>query len=185
MLAYISAASLLACRALTITVAVAAFGSGAAAQASKSAKNKPPATPPVAAQPSAPAAVPFVNGHRIAPKPSWVVEVDAPIKAPASHTAPSYRLLLSDVQTRLDAPGEQQQFARSRLVATESAALAEVSKAELHFNPAFQTLTLHEVAVWRDGVRQDRKPGARGELRRREARLARSTRPGARPPRAA
>ena len=89
--------------------------------------------------------------------------------------SPSYRLLLSDVQTRLDAPGEQQQFARSRLVATESASLAEVSKAELHFNPAFQTLTLHEAAVWRDGVRQDRLQGARIELLRREERLEQST----------
>src|SRR5687768_10490390 len=175
MLAYISAASLLACRALKIVVVITAFSSGAAAQSSKPAKNKPAPTPAANAQPSTPAAVPFVNGHRIAPKPAWVVDVDAPIKAPASHTSPSYRLLLSDVQTRLDAPGEQQQFARSRLVATESAALAEVSKAELHFNPAFQTLTLHEVAVWRDGVRHDRLPGARIELLRREERLEQST----------
>jgi lipoprotein NlpI len=173
MLAYISAASLLAGRALTITAVVAACSSGVAAQTSRSTKTKP--ATPAAAQASAPAAVPFVNGYRIAPKPSWVAEVDAPVKAPASHGAPSYRLLLSDVQTRLDAPGEQQQFARSRLVATESASLAEVSKAELHFNPAFQTLTLHEAAVWRDGVRQDRLQGARIELLRREERLEQST----------
>jgi lipoprotein NlpI len=175
MLAYISAASLLACRALTITIAIAAFSSSAAAQSSKPAKNKPAATPPVATQASAPATAAFVNGYRIAPKPSWIAEIDAPVKAPASHSGPSYRLLLSDVQTRLDGLGEQQQFARSRLVATESAALAEVSKAELHFNPAFQTLTLHEAAVWRDGVRQDRLPGARIDLLRREERLEQST----------
>ena len=53
--------------------------------------------------------------------------------------------------------------------------MAEVSKAELHFNPAFQTLTLHEAAVWRDGVRQDRLHGARIELLRREERLEQST----------
>jgi lipoprotein NlpI len=174
--AYISAASLLACRALTISAIAVAFGTGVAAQTHKPTKGKPAAATQTApAQTSAPPAVPFVNGYRVAPKPSWVVEVDAPVKAPASHTAPSYRLLLSDVQTRLDAPGEQQQFARSRLVATESAALAEVSKAELHFNPAFQTLTLHEAAVWRDGVRQDRLAGARIELLRREERLEQST----------
>jgi lipoprotein NlpI len=175
MLAYISAASLLALRALTISAALAALCSGVSAQANKPAKSRPAAAPPVAAQASAPATVPFVNGYRIAPKPSWVADVDAPVKVSASHSAPSYRLLLSDVQTRLDAPGEQQQFARSRLVATESAALAEVSKAELHFNPAFQTLTLHEAAVWRDGVRQDRLQGARIELLRREERLEQST----------
>src|SRR6185503_12459284 len=121
---YISAASLLACRALTISAIAVAFGTGVAAQTNKPVKGKPaPATQPAPAQTGAPPAVPFVNGYRIAPKPSWVAEVDAPVKAPASHSAPSYRLLLSDVQTRLDAPGEQQQFARSRLVATESAAL--------------------------------------------------------------
>jgi lipoprotein NlpI len=172
--AYISAASLLACRALTIAIALSAWGSGVSAQSNKP-KGKTAVAAPVAAAPSAPTAAPFVNGYRIAPKPSWVVDVEAPVKAPASHSAPSYRLLLSDVQTRLDAPGEQQQFARSRLVATESAALAEVSKAELHFNPAFQTLTLHEAAVWRDGVRQDRLGSARIELLRREERLEQST----------
>ncbi len=180
MLAYISAASLLARRALTITAALAALCSAAAAQTNKPARSKSPAASSVAAPSSAPAAVPFINGYRIAPKPSWVAEVDAPVKAPAAHGAPSYRLLLSDVQTRLDAPGEQQQFARSRLVATESAALAEVSKAELHFNPAFQTLTLHEAAVWRDGVRHDRLSSARIELLRREERLEQSTLTGTR-----
>src|SRR5207244_11524055 len=96
---------------------------------------------------------PLANGDRIAPRGAWVGDVDAPTKAPATAQGPGYRLLLSDVQTRLDAPGEQQQYIRSRVVATESAALGEVSKAELHFNPAYQTLTLHEAALWRDGVR--------------------------------
>jgi lipoprotein NlpI len=153
--------------------ALAIAAATAAAQTQKPSRAKPAV--PAAASAAAPQAAPFVNGYRIAPKPSWVVEIDAPVKAPASHSGPSYRLLLSDVQTRLDAPGEQQQFARSRLVATESAALAEVSKAELHFNPAFQTLTLHDAAVWRDGVRQDRLPSARIELLRREERLEQST----------
>jgi lipoprotein NlpI len=121
------------------------------------------------------AGVPFANGYRIAPRPSWVVNVEAPVRVAATAQGPGYRFLLSDVQTRLDAPGEQQQFSRSRLVATESSALAEVSKAELYFNPAFQTLTLHEVAIWRDGVRYDRIAGARIELLRREERLEQGT----------
>jgi lipoprotein NlpI len=160
-----------------VAAAVVALSIGAAAQTNKPARVKPApaaAVPQLAA--SAAASVPFVNGYRIAPKPGWVAEVDAPVKAPASGAqGPGYRVLLSDVQTRLDVPGEQQQYVRSRLVATESAALAEVSKAELHFNPAFQTLTLHEAAIWRDGVRQDRLNGARIELLRREERLEQST----------
>src|SRR5262249_27419611 len=132
--------------------------------------NSRPATTAAPRAASAPAAQPSTNGYRIASKPAWVVDVDAPTKAPTNPEGPGYRLLLSDVQTRLDAPGEQQQYIRSRVVATESAALAEVSKAELHFNPAYQTLTLHEAALWRDGVRQDRLNGARIELLRREER---------------
>jgi len=156
-------------------IVLVALGASAAAQASKPAKAKAAPLPSPAALPAS-AAIPFVNGHRIAPTPSWVVSVDAPVKAPASAAqGPGYRVLLSDVQTRLDAPGEQQQYVRSRLVATESAALAEVSKAELNFNPAYQTLTLHEAALWRDGVRHDRLNGARIELLRREERLEQST----------
>jgi lipoprotein NlpI len=65
-------------------------------------------------------------------------------------------------------------------VATDSSALPEVSKVELSFNPAFQTLTLHEAVVWRDGVRLDRLAGARIELLRREERLEQSTLTGTR-----
>lgn len=156
-------------------IALVALGASAAAQPSNPTKGKAAPQPAPAALPAS-AAIPFVNGHRIAPTPSWVVTVDAPTKGPASAAqGPGYRVLLSDVQTRLDAPGEQQQYVRSRLLATESAALAEVSKAELHFNPAYQTLTLHEAALWRDGVRHDRLNGARIELLRREERLDQGT----------
>ncbi len=165
-------------RAVAVT-ALVALSASASAQTNKPTKAKPAAAA-TAAQPiatsAAAASVPFVNGHRIAPMPSWVVPIDAPVKVSATAAqGPGYRVLLSDVQTRLDAPDEQQQYVRSRLVATESSALAEVSKAELHFNPAYQTLTLHEAALWRDGVRQDRLSGARIELLRREERLEQST----------
>lgn len=140
--------------------------------------------PAIAAMPKAVVAdtkVAFTDGWRIAPAPPWVDAVDAPLAAPAKQTAgPGYRLLLSDVQTWLGAPGEQHQYARSRLVATDASALPEVSKAELSFNPAFQTLTLHEAAIWRDGTRLDRLNDARIELLRREERLEQSTLTGSR-----
>jgi lipoprotein NlpI/transglutaminase-like putative cysteine protease len=161
-------------RALCALALVALNVGAAVAQPIDAAGPRAVAPPPAAADTSA--AIPFVNGHRIAPTPSWVVDVDAPIRPPTTATqGPGYRVLLSDVQVRLDAPGEQQQYVRSRLVATESAALAEVSKAELQFNPAYQALTLHEAAIWRDGVRLDRLAGARIELLRREERLEQST----------
>ncbi|HET7524590.1 MAG TPA: DUF3857 domain-containing protein, partial [Burkholderiaceae bacterium] len=161
---------------MTAAVALAALSAGIAAQPGKAVKAKSPAAAAPRAAASASADTPFVNGYRVAPTPSWVMPIDAPTKAPAGGAqAPGYRVLLSDLQTRLDAPGEQQQYMRSRLAATESAALGEVSKAELHFNPAYQTLTLHEAALWRDGVRYDRLKDARIELLRREERLEQST----------
>ena len=161
---------------LTVTWLVALSLGASAQTAHKTAKDKKPSAAAVTSAMAPPSPAPFVNGHRIAPAPSWVIDVDAPVKAPATAaTGPGYRVLLSDVQTRLDAPGEQQQYVRSRLLATESAALAEVSKAELHFNPAYQTLTLHEAAIWRDGTRHDRLKDARIELLRREERLEQST----------
>jgi lipoprotein NlpI len=135
--------------------------------------------PKTAAMPQS--AVAFTDGWRIAPAPAWVERIDAPLQAPAKQvTGPGYRLLLSDVQTWLGAPGEQHQYARSRLVATDAAALPEISKAELAFNPAFQTLTLHEATVWRDGAKLDRLQDARVELLRREERLEQSTLTGTR-----
>src|SRR5262245_10442488 len=123
---------------MVVTSAVLALATAATAQTPKVAKTR---SAVVAAAPIADAVAqaPFVNGHRIAPTPSWVLDIDAPTRVPTPATpGPGYRVLLSDVQTRLDAPGEQQQYVRSRLVATDGTALAEVSKAELHFNPAYQ-----------------------------------------------
>lgn len=144
-----------------------------------------PQRPAIAAAAKVPAklqpAADFADGWRMAPAPAWVERIDAPLQAPAKQaTGPGYRLLLSDVQTWLGAPGEQHQYARSRLVATDASALPEVSKAELSFNPAFQTLTLHEAAIWRDGTRLDRLHDARVELLRREERLEQSTLTGTR-----
>jgi len=164
--------------ALIVYCAVGGVGAAHALDKTRQAPAPRPASTVAAA--SAPKSAPFVDGHRIAPMPDWVKAIDAPTKVAPATQGPGYRLLLSDVQFRLDGPGEQQQFSRSRLVATQSGALAEVSKAELTFNPAFQALTLHEAAIWRDGVRLDRLKDARIELLRREERLEQSTLTGTR-----
>jgi lipoprotein NlpI len=80
-----------------------------------------------------------------------------------------------DTQAMLDANGHEQTYVRTRQVASASAALQAVSQAEIYFNPAFQTVTLHEAAVLRNGVRHDRLKGARVELLRREEGLERQT----------
>lgn len=116
------------------------------------------------------------TSYRFGKTPDWV----KPVKALAPPAAPAagglgYRLLLIDTQTLLGTDPSQQVYTRTRSVATESAGLHVVSKAELYFNPAFQTLTVHEASVQRNGARLDRLKDARIELLRREEALERQT----------
>jgi len=116
------------------------------------------------------------SGYRMGKAPEWV----RPVKgAPQTATAPSgglgYRVLLIDTQTLLGADGSQQAYTRTRSTATEASGLQVVSKAELYFNPAYQTLTVHEATVIRNGTRMDRLKDARIELLRREEGLERQT----------
>jgi lipoprotein NlpI/transglutaminase-like putative cysteine protease len=110
--------------------------------------------------------------YRIGKMPAWVKPVAAalsPSTGIAAGTAGAgFRALLLDRQVMLTPDGRMQDFTRTRMMAVETAALPAVSKAEIAFNPAFQTLTLHEAAVWRDGVRVDRLKGASIQLLRRE-----------------
>jgi lipoprotein NlpI len=116
------------------------------------------------------------SSYRFGKTPDWV----RPVKASAPQAAPAagglgYRLLLIDTQTLLGADTSQQVYTRTLSVATESAGLQVVSKAELYFNPAYQTLTVHEASVQRNGTRLDRLKDARIELLRREEALERQT----------
>jgi lipoprotein NlpI len=124
------------------------------------------------AKPPASRAVPAVDRYRIGRIPAWVKPVAAaltPSAAIAAGTAGAgFRALLFDRQVMLTRDGQMQDFTRTRMMAIETAALPGVSKAEIAFNPAFQTLTLHEAAVWRDGVRLDRLKDASIQLLRRE-----------------
>jgi len=113
--------------------------------------------------------------YRIGKIPSWVKPVAAALTPSAGIAAGTagagFRALLFDRQVMITADGQTQDFTRTRMMAIEPAALPDVSKAEIEFNPAFQTLTLHEATVWRDGVRLDRVKGASIQLLRREAGL--------------
>ena len=83
--------------------------------------------------------------------------------------------MLIDTQTLLGADASQQVYTRTRSTATEASGLQVVSKAELYFNPAYQTLTVHDAAVVRDGKRMDRLKDARIEMLRREEGLEHQT----------
>jgi len=122
-----------------------------------------------------PPAAPSADKYRIAKAPAWVEPVASAL-VPSDAIAPGaagagFRALLFDRQVRLGADGQRQDYAHSRTMAVEPAALPEVSKIEIGFNPAFQTLALHEAAVWRDGARLDRLADASIQLLRREEAL--------------
>jgi tetratricopeptide (TPR) repeat protein len=123
-----------------------------------------------------PVAAAATSGYRVGKAPAWV----RPAKPSATAATPAsgglgYRFLLIDTQTLLGADATEQVYTRTRTTATEAAGLQVVSKAELYFNPAFQTLTLHEAAVVRNGTRSDRLKDARIEMLRREEGLERQT----------
>jgi lipoprotein NlpI len=133
---------------------------------------KPAATD--AASTDAAKAVLAGKGWRVGPRASWVVD---PVEQPDANTTSSpgsagtaRRELLVDFQSNYALP-KPQHYTRLRSLATDSSTLGSVSQPQIGFNPAFQTLVVHEASVLRDGRKLDRLNGARIELMRREQRL--------------
>lgn len=117
-------------------------------------------------------------GYKVEPAADWVKPVKPTAASgsdAASHTTPGYRIALMDRQTQLGANGDQHDYTHMRLAVTDSAGLAAVSKVEVYFNPAFQTVSLHDASVLRNGARLDRLKDARIDLLRREEGLERLT----------
>ncbi len=127
---------------------------------------------------TAPSVAPVSNAsttsapYRVAPRPDWVVDPEGlatPDTVTAVKGSPRRELLL-DFQSNHALP-KAQYHVRVRVAATDPAALASVSQPQIQFNPAYQTLAVHEAAVWRQGRKSDRLKGARIEVMRREANL--------------
>ena len=111
------------------------------------------------------------KGWQTGPIPGWVVEpppLDASVvPAPA---VGGRREQLYDFQFNytLERP---QTFVRIRSVALDTSTLSSVSQPQILFNPSFQVVVIHGVAVVREGKRLERLPDARIETMRREQRL--------------
>lgn len=130
---------------------------------------------PNAAERAKPAADLPIGQFAARPLPAWVRPAPLVlVPGPASAGGLGYRYLLAQTQVQLGAPGERT-FNRGRLLATESSGVEAVSKVEMAFNPAFQSLAVHELAVYRDGRRLDRLKETSLELLRREEQLEKST----------
>ena len=131
------------------------------------------------------------KGWRVGPRAGWIVDApelpetatgnnsggsskgtnaNANANANTNNAGTSRRELLVDFQSNYALP-KAQNYTRLRSMATDSSSLGSVSQVQIAFNPAFQTLVVHEASVTRDGHKADRLKGARIELMRREQRL--------------
>lgn len=161
----------------------AAPGKPAATRAA--AKPAPRVAAPVPAAPaSAPtdsAAPPALagKGWRVADRPSWVVELsagsgDAPRPAVASAGVTTRRELLVDQQSNFRS-STPQRYLRVRSQVGDASTVAQLSQVQILFNPAYQSVELHELSVIREGRRTSRLRESRIELLRREQQLEQLT----------
>ena len=121
---------------------------------------------PAAAGTTAPAA-----RYAVAKTPAWVVRVAdaAATTGPAADEGPT-RILLTDTQVNL--LGAKPVFYRhSKSIARERSGLESVSSINVPFNPHFETFTLHQLSLLRDGRRIDKLASARINVAQRESRL--------------
>jgi lipoprotein NlpI/transglutaminase-like putative cysteine protease len=109
--------------------------------------------------------------YAVAKVPAWTESAPSPVLGWTGHS--SVRWLLADTQVNLVGPVPVQ-FTRQRVTARESAGLSQVSELRITFNPAYETLTLHEVGVTRDGRRIDKLPKLKLDLLQRETQLEKS-----------
>lgn len=156
-----------------LALCVGLFSTGTWAQSTAS-SSKPSAS--IAAKPGAKAATAAATlrsgkNWKAGPIPNWVVAPPAPQAglAPAPSLG-SRREELVDFQVNHTLQ-KVQTFVRIRSIALDASALSDVSQPQITFNPAFQTVTIHNATVIRDGRRSERLADARIESMRREQRL--------------
>lgn len=86
-----------------------------------------------------------------APPAQWVQPVQVPEKGFAAPL--SARIL--DTQTRLGGDGEQERYTRMILEGADGALFKQTCRQPLPLNPQYEKLTLHTLALWRDGKKLD------------------------------
>lgn len=136
-----------------------------------------PTTPAPAAskRPPAPAkgnAAKPADSYTVEPVPAWVeaVPVDAALAAQLPR-APVH-MLLDDMQTRVEA-GSQAHYVHVLRQVNESGGLESASQIQIEFDPSYERLALHTLAIWRNGTRIDKLPTRKLTLLHRESQLER------------
>lgn len=104
-----------------------------------------------------------------APTPAWVMPAKlSAAGAPAGAGPVSMAVLDDQINLLQDKPVHYMHY---RLQVSEKPGLEMVSQIPLQFNPAYETLTLHELYVVRNGARLDRLKSAKVQLIQREEQL--------------
>lgn len=132
------------------------------ANASKAA---PANKPPVETQASAAA-----SGMGIGPAPKWV-DVQVPEFNPTDTSAPQY-LALKDKQVLLS-DGGVSTYVRQVRVLRQPSGVEQGSQVQIEFDPSYQKLVLHQLAIWRDGKRIDKLAMKAFKVLQRETQLER------------
>jgi hypothetical protein len=101
--------------------------------------------------------------------PSWVLSVAIPteVVAPSSQIVSGSHTLLHDRQIRVDGAGTSQ-FSHFATQALNEQGVASIANIEIAFDPAYQTLRLHDVLVHRRDQIQNRTASLRVDMLRRE-----------------
>lgn len=114
-------------------------------------KAVPANKPQVEAQ--ARAATAAASGMSIGPAPKWV-DVQPPDFAPTDTSAPQY-IALKDKQVLLS-DGGVSTYVRQVRVLRQPSGVEQGSQIQIEFDPSYQKLVLHQLAIWRDGKRIDK-----------------------------
>lgn len=134
---------------------------------------RPPAARPMKEkQVASPAAVRNTEapGFKIERVPAWVQPVT--VDASAQIAPASVQLLLVDRQTRVERASTVR-FVHSVRQITDSSGLQKGAQIEIEFDPSYETLSLHQLAVWRGTQRIDKLDRKLVKLLHREPQLER------------
>lgn len=151
--------------------AQAAARTAAAPATAPAAGGRPAAAKPAAVKPGAtrPDALPGVT---LEAAPAWVLPLSPDDALSAGLPAAPVQMLLVDRQTRVDAKGTVR-FVHAVRRINDSAGLQRGAQIELEFDPAYQRLALHQLAIWRGAQRIDKLNLKQVNLLHREKQLER------------
>lgn len=118
------------------------------------------------------APVALSQGYSISPAPDWVRPMQVPSveKEKQQNSCNGVALLLLDKQWRVD-NREQSRYSHYVSKALNTSGVEKLSQIAVNFDPSYETLTVHQVLIHREGVSIDKLERAQIHLIQREMKL--------------